>query len=76
MDGSALVHGGDFVVVTRRWHAKEIEKHLRSNRESVVQRSASGRSGSNGDRTAFQLHHAGVRRVGEGAMRPTHTVGQ
>ena len=34
----ALVHGGDFVIVTRRWHAKEIEKRLRSKRESVVQR--------------------------------------
>ena len=27
---SGLVRGDDFVIVTRRWHAKEVEKHLRS----------------------------------------------
>ena len=30
VDGSGFVLGDDFVIVTRRWHAKEIEKQLRS----------------------------------------------
>ena len=30
VNGSALVHRDDFATVTRRWHAKEVEKHLRS----------------------------------------------
>ena len=38
VDGSALVNGGDFVIVTGRWHAKDFKKHLRSKREIVVQR--------------------------------------
>ena len=37
MDGSGLVHGDDFVIVTRRWHAKEIKKHLRSKWDVDVQ---------------------------------------
>ena len=30
VNGSALVHRDDFATVTRRWHAKKVEKHLRS----------------------------------------------
>ena len=31
VDGSGFVHGNGFVILTRRWNAKEIEKHLHSN---------------------------------------------
>ena len=37
VDGSGFVHGVDFVIVTRQWHAKEIEKHLRSKWDVEVQ---------------------------------------
>ena len=37
MDGSGLVHGDDFVFVTRRWLAKEVEKRLHSNWDVGVQ---------------------------------------
>ena len=30
-------HGDDVDIVTRRWHAKEIEKHLRSKSDVEVQ---------------------------------------
>ena len=30
VEGSGLVHDDDFVIVMCRWHAKEIEKHVRS----------------------------------------------
>ena len=29
VDGSGVVHGVDFVIVTCRWRAKKVEKHLR-----------------------------------------------
>ena len=37
VDASGLVHGDDFVIEMRRWHAKEIEKHLRSRWGAEVQ---------------------------------------
>ena len=33
VDASGLVHGDDFIIVTPRWHVKEIEKHLRRKSE-------------------------------------------
>ena len=47
VDGSGLVHCDDFVMVTCRWHAKEIEKHLRGpETRSDVGPEESGKQGS------------------------------
>ena len=37
VDGSGFVHGGDFVNMTRWWHVKSIEMHLRSKWDVEVQ---------------------------------------
>ena len=37
VDGSGFAHGDDSVIVTRRWHAKEIEKHSRRKWNVAVQ---------------------------------------
>ena len=37
MGGSGAVHGDDYVIVTRRSHAMEVEKHLRSKWDVEVQ---------------------------------------
>ena len=37
VDGSGLVDGVGFVIVTHWWHAEEIEKHLRGKCDVEVQ---------------------------------------
>ena len=52
VDGLGLVHGGDSVIATRRWHAKEVVQHSRSKWDLEVQTFCPGDYGGKQETTS------------------------